>query len=61
MIFKRFVADSGSSPLRYNPLLYGRPHWGAKEKKGRTGVKDEKDISDSGGGGCAVVGGVCGR
>ena len=21
--------DSGSSPLRYNQLLHGRPHWGA--------------------------------
>ena len=47
--------------MRFKIMLCGRPHWGAKEKKGRTGVKDEKDISDSGGGGCAVVGGVCGR
>jgi len=26
---KKFKADSGSSCLRYNQLLCGRPHWGA--------------------------------
>ena len=30
---KKFKADSGSSPLRYNPLLCGRPHWGAFGEK----------------------------
>ena len=26
---KRFVADTRSSRVRYNPLLCGHPHWGA--------------------------------
>ena len=30
---KRFVADSGSSPLRYNPLLYAQPT--GQDKEGR--------------------------
>ncbi len=28
-----FKSDVGSSPLRYNQLLCGRPHWGAWRKK----------------------------
>ena len=30
---KKFKADTGSRPVRFNPLLCGRPHWGAKVKK----------------------------
>ena len=35
-----FKSEVGSSPLRYNQLLCGHPHWGAWRKKMENGIEE---------------------